>query len=586
MTAWDLDQLLAIAAANDSGPLGRPVSIMSFSLNSLLLGASPFSFKLVNLALHLVSGVLLFTLLKTLFSSLLDIQKAKAEKLALICSALWLVHPLLVSTVLYSVQRMAILSSLFMLLGMVLYLRGRLAGAGQGWIQIALSLLFVLPLAIFSKENGVLLLAYLPLLEWLVVQSSTSAVYKKQVGFFWLAFCVAALLGVALILLLRGDWLLGSYAFRDFDLVERLYTQTEVLIFYLGQIFIPGLVPLSFFHDDFPVVRQPDLYTLACAITLLVFLVLSLAGRVLDPAIRFGIAWFLVAHLIESTILPLELVWEHRNYFAAIGPIIILVRGVDYFSSRVTEAWLRVLPLVFMFLCFTSLTLVRAGIWADESALAQHLASRNPDSFRSQSLMAQTHANQGNLEQARNVLAEYSRRQPQNPEAYAQQLAYNCDQVAAANVVKTRLQALLATTTVSNYVMSDLSRLSLIASRGACPAVTAGVMLDLLRSLMENPRLTADIRNAGIVNFLLARNLLLAGRVDEALDQYDVALASDQTARPWRIPLEKAGVLWRLERYAEARELRQSVLTEYADEVETFRFQEQLQSLDRLMSVN
>ena len=87
-------------------------------------------FKVVNLVLHLICGWVLFITVALLLrimadSNLTQLNSTEQFYTAAVTSALWILHPLHVSTVLYSVQRMAILATLFSLLGIYFYLAMR-----------------------------------------------------------------------------------------------------------------------------------------------------------------------------------------------------------------------------------------------------------------------------------------------------------------------------------------------------------------------------------------------------------------------------------------------------------------------------
>src|SRR5690606_24599767 len=113
-----------VVLENTSGPGGRPLSMISFLLSAALGGYTPFVFKLGNLLLHLVNGLLVFAL----FRQMAPRDRALSGfplTVPLARATLWLLHPLLVSTTLYVVQRMAMLSATFMLLAMLAYLYGR-----------------------------------------------------------------------------------------------------------------------------------------------------------------------------------------------------------------------------------------------------------------------------------------------------------------------------------------------------------------------------------------------------------------------------------------------------------------------------
>ncbi|MGR8918212.1 MAG: hypothetical protein ACU85V_01235, partial [Gammaproteobacteria bacterium] len=156
-----------VVTGNRSGPTGRPLAMASFVADALAFGFDPGVLKRTNLALHLVNGLLVYVLAGLVFARQLD--RGLACALAALAAALWLLSPVHVSTVLYAVQRMAMLSAFFVLAGCVLYVTGRRAlDAGRpraGWAAMAAAVLGCWPLAIFSKENGAVLPLLLLVLE-------------------------------------------------------------------------------------------------------------------------------------------------------------------------------------------------------------------------------------------------------------------------------------------------------------------------------------------------------------------------------------------------------------------------------------
>ncbi len=113
----------------------RPVAKLSFAMNYFIGGLEPYGFKLVNLLIHLFTAWTIFLILSWIFRAdrLLDhniyhpVKPEYARWIALLTAVIWVIHPLNVSTVLYSVQRMTQLSALFTLLGFAAYLRCRLS---------------------------------------------------------------------------------------------------------------------------------------------------------------------------------------------------------------------------------------------------------------------------------------------------------------------------------------------------------------------------------------------------------------------------------------------------------------------------
>ena len=311
--------LLAASANGLASPLGRPVSMASFALNLHFFGAAPFSFKLVNLLIHLANGVLVFILVQQLWPRLAD---GKSPSLAAVwVTAIWLLHPINLTPVLFVVQRMTSLSAFFSLAALTLYLHGRKTGGSKGGLLIAVGLLACWPVAILAKETAVLLPLFIFLCEWLVLGGLLRVPAKIR----WLASIIAALTLVG-VLTVQWEFLTAGYQFRDFGLLERLMTEARVLWFYILQLLLPWPDLFALHHDDFPISRgllAPASTVLALAgwIAILTF---AIYRRKQSPLLTFGLLWFVAAHTLESSILPLEIAYEHRNYLASFGLLISL----------------------------------------------------------------------------------------------------------------------------------------------------------------------------------------------------------------------------------------------------------------------
>src|SRR5688572_15119706 len=144
----------------DSGQLKRPVSLLSFWANIRLTGLNPFAFKLTNLFIHLINGLLIYALCIQLLAVYrkrfeTQIDKTHARWIALSATGLWLLHPLNLTSVLYVVQRMNSLAALFTLAGLVCYVAGRqrLDSGKLAWPSLLMSFFPFGALALLSKEN-------------------------------------------------------------------------------------------------------------------------------------------------------------------------------------------------------------------------------------------------------------------------------------------------------------------------------------------------------------------------------------------------------------------------------------------------
>ncbi len=142
-------------------------------------------------------------------------------------------------------------------------------------------------------------------------------------------------------------WLLtthGAYTGRAFDMEERLLTQARVVTLYVGQILLPRPGAMPFFYDGLPYSTgwlQPPT-TLWSALFLLGLFGLGLGLLRRRPLAAFGILFFFAGHLLESTLLPLELAFEHRNYLPSLG---LILATADLIGSA-TGALARFRPMI------------------------------------------------------------------------------------------------------------------------------------------------------------------------------------------------------------------------------------------------
>lgn len=359
----------------------RFIAMGSFGVQHLLFGENTAAGKAINLALHLANGILLLLVLRRLLRLTPEVPANRQAWLAIAVAGLWLLHPLQVSTVAYTVQRLTQLSAFFTLLAFLPWLawlqRGR--SLRDGWLA-ALGLALAIP-AYFSKETGalvpLLLLLCLPLAGWRPTWPRTPATRA-----LW-ALAAAA---VTLLLweYLPGQWqskVASSYRIRDFDLWERLMTEARVMFFYLSEILWPVQERMTLHLDDIAVSRglwQP--WTTLPAI--LGITALAVAGAWLLARRRlagFGILFFLAGHSMESTVIGLEIAYEHRNYLPMAGLLLAIGSWVTSWSRPRVAAGLAVVASLFAGAELGQ----RAAVWGDGFTLHASAVTHHPQSARS-----------------------------------------------------------------------------------------------------------------------------------------------------------------------------------------------------------
>jgi protein O-mannosyl-transferase len=390
---------------NKSGPLGRPVSVGSFVLEKLYMPGGIARSKQVNIILHLVN----FALLAYLFSRLLQwINAPRYQWLGVMLAAAWLLSPINVSSTLYVVQRMAMLATTFMLAACIFYLRWRegLRDDQSQWLALLL-VPVCFALALLSKENAVVLVPVLLLMEALWFQFEGE--HGKTIP--WLRNLTLGLIGggAVLALFLLGvfyEFLTDAYAPRSFSLTERVLTQSRILWEYLAQIIWPDTARMGVYQDDVVVSRSlfepiTTLYSLLGwgALAILSGLLLYWKwGRYLV----FALSWFLVGHVTESTVWPLELYFEHRNYFPGMG-IFLAVAVVLALAMRQWAEIGRPL-LVYAGLAVMALALQTGSqvqIWSNYPLLILSTVNAHPESARANIDMAVLLAGVGDYTAAR-----------------------------------------------------------------------------------------------------------------------------------------------------------------------------------------
>lgn len=397
----DRHELASAAFSSNAGTLQRPISMLSFALNRFFFGIDPYSHKVINLLIHLLTGGGLFILSRLLLSSYRQYRNPQLSPrieawVPVIVTGLWLIHPLNLTSVLYIVQRMTSLSALFSVFGLCLYVIGRrrrLAGR-RGLYLILTGLLVLGGLAIYSKENGVLLPLFMLVIEVTLFRfrSATGTADKTVIGFFILTVALPALLVLLYLVINPATFL--SYSVREYTLTERVLTEARVLVFYLKMTIMPSIQELGLYHDDFTLSRglldpPATLYSMLFLGGLLLLGVLMLGKR---PLVSLGILWFFVGHVLESTIFPLELVHEHRNYLADYGILLAL-------TSALAQAPLRrlapivetVVPVLFLLL-FSYTTWLRSEQWSDNINHATYEAIHHPQSHRAVFAAGRIHA--------------------------------------------------------------------------------------------------------------------------------------------------------------------------------------------------
>ncbi len=312
------------------GKINRPLAYLSFGINHYFHGLDEFGYHLVNFIVHCLATVFLYLFIfRTLHLPMLrERYSDRAGSIALLASALWATSPIHVTAVTVIVQRMASMCAMFFIMSMYFYLLGRTTPGLYrkiGW--------FVLSAvsgaaALATKENAVMLPVALYMLDLLLIQGATKENLKRHLP--WLGAIFLFLVVMAFVFTNPLAYLSGTaYENRYFTLRERLLTQPRILVHYLSLM----LYPMT---DRFALVHEIEISrsllspwtTIPAILFWAVWTALGLFLAKRRPLAAFCLLFFVVNHLTESTFIPLELVFEHRNYLPSMTLFLLVAVAV------------------------------------------------------------------------------------------------------------------------------------------------------------------------------------------------------------------------------------------------------------------
>ncbi|MDN5865375.1 MAG: hypothetical protein L0I62_09230 [Gammaproteobacteria bacterium] len=422
LTAIWWAELWHVMFSFDAGPLGRPLSLAFFALQRYWGGLDPSAFKAVNLVLHLMAVILLYGFTRALLHAWRrrlapTLAAVRIEWVALGIAAAWALHPMNLTPILYAVQRETTFAALFTLAGLWLYVYLRERFCVTTWkvlILIAVEVLVFTALGAYAKETGVLLPLFTLVLEVFVLRFRDGPEPQQTARKLWWLYLVLLVLPAAIGLYEFLPSIISGSGFvtREFNLTERVLTEGRIVLLYIFLILIPWLPGMALHWDYFTLseglLNPPS--TLGSFLILAALLLLAWLLRRRKPLVALGIAWFFASQVLESTIFPLELAYEHRVYLGdwglivAVAALTLLIIRPDHLVKPLAALRRRIFrPLparrimivlaVAVVVLLGSLTAVRAWHWRDNLALARYEALHHPMSPRGTYLVARIMTN-------------------------------------------------------------------------------------------------------------------------------------------------------------------------------------------------
>ncbi len=418
--------------AYGSARFTRPLPRISFGLNYYLSGLHTFSYHLTNILIHIITASFAYLV----FIHFLEVLAVKGKSnwnkeilwqdIALLGAVLWAIHPLQTQAVTFIVQRMATMAAMFYIMSMFCYMKARAGNRKKSQIVFFYLVSFVLWIcAIASKENAVLLPMSLVLYEVIFFGINR----KKIVS---VALMIGVLIIVSFIFLsitrertatspinivsLLAERILTPYDARPFTLTERLLTESRILLYYLFLVICPVSDYFSMESDiqiSTNVFNPPT--TLLSILIIVTMVVFSTVFCKKYRLLSFAILFFFVNHLVESSVIGLELYFEHRNYLPSMFIYLyisyFMMWGIHYYAVH-RRRLMKSLVIFFVTMILISegnATFLRNDNWRSEESLCLDNIEKAPNNIRPRISLASYYIRKNRLDEAQDLLEESER---------------------------------------------------------------------------------------------------------------------------------------------------------------------------------
>ena len=381
------------ASPSSEKKLYRPLPCFTFAINWYLGKDDPTGYRAVNIFIHFIAAFVLFITVREMFKTpalATRCSENDSYSIALLSATLWAVNPIHTQAVTYIVQRMTSMAGLFYLLCLFFYIRARLNTPSTKSLLLYAACLAGFIFAIASKENAATFPLSIVLIEIAFFQkkegaASASFISSKAPSYIGLLVFITAAFYFT-----KGNIFsfLNGYELRSFSLSERFLTEFRVIVFYISQIFYPHADRLSIDHD-FPLSKSlVEPWTTLPAVMVVAALVLIGFSQIKKrPLLGFPILFFFLNHLIESTVIPLEIIFEHRNYLPSAflfvpfsWGVVTLLRELRRKSHLAFSALVGCLVLLIISIGIS--TYVRNMAWASQWTLWADAARKAPGNAR------------------------------------------------------------------------------------------------------------------------------------------------------------------------------------------------------------
>ncbi len=344
----------------------RTLLFITFAANHAINGQNVWGYHLVNLLLHVLNGALIYVIGKHIFSSAF-VRRDLSGSFAILAAVFFLVHPVQTESVTYISSRSELLSTLFYMLALLLFVRRRPEKID---FRFALVIAATLAIAISAKETAISIPAALLVYDFVFLSGGEIRRLSSRWSF-------------------HAPFILGGLAAAFYR--------------YLRLVVLPAGLNLSY---DF---RRSDSFlepsVVFSALLLLVLLSLAWRLRQRNPVLAFSILWFFVTLAPTSSIMPIpDVIFEHRLYLPMAGICLSFPLLVEYAQSflnaRLRLRWSALTIGSALVIALMLGTILRNEVWRDEMRLWSDVIEKSPHIARGYVGLAGAYYKRGDYEKA------------------------------------------------------------------------------------------------------------------------------------------------------------------------------------------
>ena len=386
-----IDSVAGVLTVKGDGLRFRPVSMLSFAINWYFGKDNVLGYHIVNTGIHILTAFFLFLTIFSLFNTPnLENKLSKENKyfISLLSTILWAVNPIQIQAVTYIVQRMTSMAALFYIIGLFLYIKARLSDSLYKKVALFLCIIPAFVFAIYTKENTITIPLGLILIEILFFRNLAKPEIRKNL-FISVGIITVIISILGIILFLGKDPLniIRGYENRYFTPYERLLSEARIIVYYISLIFYPAPTRLSLEHDiDISTSIFHPWTTMPSIIIIILLIGIGIWQARKRPFLSFAILFFFLNHIIESTIIGLELIFEHRNYlpsfFIFVPACIGLKTLIDHYLSKIFMRFIICAFVVCLITGYGISTYVANIKWSSEVILLTDAMKKAPQSAR------------------------------------------------------------------------------------------------------------------------------------------------------------------------------------------------------------